>query len=196
MNTEETKKQIVDKIMNELKTVNEAVQDGVGTELEKMNKAELCSLGEIILKLVKNQMPKLEHEDENNVNDEESSSSEEETVQESRRMKPMSSKTPIYSGNPKEDLDEWIFIVNQNFRLSNIVKDDDKLRALANFVKGSPMKTLRSFLKGAKNPKVEDYFKLLQRMVPPEAKTDNLKNRLLDLRQEDDFYKFLETFQS
>ena len=36
------------------------------------------------------------------------------------KKKPLSSSTPVYSGFGNEDLEGWIFIVTQNFGLSNI----------------------------------------------------------------------------
>lgn len=41
-----------------------------------------------------------------------------------------------YSGEAWEDVDKWILIVRNNFKLARIT-DDDKVAALCNYVKGS-----------------------------------------------------------
>ena len=50
--------------------------------------------------------------------------------------------TPKFSGNHKEDVEDWLFKVNQGFRISKI-KDEDKLSAVINFVSDLPILLLR-----------------------------------------------------
>ncbi|CAF0997084.1 unnamed protein product, partial [Brachionus calyciflorus] len=50
--------------------------------------------------------------------------------------------TPKFSGNHKEDVEDWLFKVNQGFRFSKI-KDKDKLSSVINFVSDLPLLLLR-----------------------------------------------------
>jgi hypothetical protein len=99
------------------------------------------------------------------------------------------------SGEEKQDLEERIYIVGQNFQSCGIVDDCDKIAALANYVKGNALKTLRAYMMGNENPDCTEYFAQLLKLVREDAKGDNLKNKLLDLKEVDNFKEFLLKFQ-
>ena len=194
-------------------------------QLEKMNKTSLVTLGDFIIKMVNCEIgkedlysrigntltenleifkiePRINEDMFNRIENTLTESIEKlkmepkinESVEKDKK-KPLSSSTSVYSGSCNEDLEESIFIVTQNFGLSNINSDEYKLKSLANFVKGMPLKTLRSYLNENLNPKVMDYYKLLERLIPEDARLDSIKNKLLDLSQGDNFYEFLSKFQ-
>ena len=108
----------------------------------------------------------------------------------------LSASTPVYGGKANENVEEWMFIINQNLKLTNLVNEKDKLAAITNFVRGSPLKTLRNYLGSNNNPSVREFFALLLRLVPEEAKAEHIKNSLLDLRQGENFFEFLTKFQT
>jgi hypothetical protein len=79
-------------------------------------------------------------------------------------------------------LSEWIFIIEQNFKSCNITSDEVKLSTLANYVKGNALKTLKGYLTDVATrglqPNSKDFYNLLYKFMPEEAKVESLKNKL------------------
>lgn len=221
-----TKKELIGEIFGELKEINVKFLESLPSELEKINKDELFSLRDLISNLIENRIPALEDDvkreyeetnkgQEDEIDDEVFEGGEKKDDEEkeakgrniktdlnesnassNEKIKPLSSSTPVYSGSVDEDLEKWIFIINQNFFLSNIKTDLEKLRAISNFLKGTPMKSLRSYMMQTTRPKINELFQILKRMVSEEARIDSLKNRLQDLTQGENFSEFLKRFQT
>ena len=84
----------------------------------------------------------------------------------STRCRPLNAATRSYSGKATEDLGDWIFSVKENLKMTNITDDRDKIGALANFVRDSPLKTLINYLENNTVVTLEGYFTLLRNHLP------------------------------
>lgn len=95
----------------------------------------------------------------------------------------LSATTPTYSGSASEDLEGWIFAINQAFMVCRCRTNKLKFGQLSNFVKGSAHMLLRNYLQTQPNPKIDQFYDLLRKSAPAETRNENLKLKLLDLRQ-------------
>ena len=114
------------------------------------------------------------------------------------RCRPLNAATRSYSGKATEDLGDWIFSVKENLKMTNITDDRDKIGALANFVRDSPLKTLINYLENNTVVTLEGYFTLLRNHLPISVTLDPIRNKMLDLKQKDcrDFQDYLVKFQT
>ena len=103
---------------------------------------------------------------------------------------------PSYSGAKGESLEEWCFVIQQNFAQLGIINDAEKYRLIANLVKGAPLQILRSSLARQQVPRFETYLNTLREVIPDEYKLETLQNKLMDLRLGGNYQQFLESFQS
>jgi hypothetical protein len=88
------------------------------------------------------------------------------TTTTSQSKKALPTSTHCYSGKLNEDLEEWIFVISQNLKIADISRVEDKVSAIANFVKGNPTKMLRNYKQNAGVKRIDEYFAMLLKSRP------------------------------
>ena len=109
--------------------------------------------------------------------------------------KKLSSSTPVYNGKTDEDLEEWMFVIEQSLMTANITDEVEKLAAITTFVRGTPLSLLRNYIRNNRKPTLKEYFELLDNLIPQASRTQYLKNKLMDMKQGHDFEEFFNEFQ-
>ena len=142
--------------------------------------------------------PPAEEESEPESPEATSSAASTDTEEEEEAYKLLATTTPTYSGKASEDLESWIFAVNQGFYASRIRSNRLKLAQISNFVKGTPQMLLRNFVTSNAHPKIDKFYALLRQSAPIENRVQNLKLKFLDLKQNEagNFEHFKEKFLS
>jgi len=88
-----------------------------------------------------------------------------------------------------------MFVIEQSLMTANITDEVEKLAAITTFVRGTPLSLLRNYIRNNRKPTLQEYFELLESLIPQASRTQYLKNKLMDMKQGHDFEEFFNEFQ-
>ena len=89
--------------------------------------------------------------------------------------------TPKFTGNVKEDVEDWLFMVKQGF-ISSKILDEDRLNAIVNFVSDLPMLILKKHIQFTSSwyefeKELKETFKSVDKDHKIRGELSNLKHR-------------------
>ncbi|RMZ96553.1 9-cis-epoxycarotenoid dioxygenase chloroplastic-like [Brachionus plicatilis] len=97
------------------------------------------------------------------------------------KTKRLENSTPIFSGNPRDDVYDWLFMVKQGFISANI-EEKMKLNAIVNFVSDLPLLILKKHIESQSNwisfeNELKSTFRNINRDQKIRSELISLKNR-------------------
>jgi hypothetical protein len=112
------------------------------------------------------------------------------TDQSNTKKPKLDSNTPIFKGG---NVDNWLFVVNQNFALAKI-NNQDKLKVISSYLRGRPLQTLINFVR--ENPYGDwiHFSQVLKDNFSPINKEQAIRVKLGKVRHDNDFNKFVNQF--
>ena len=117
-----------------------------------------------------------------------------ETNKNSRKMFKLDPKLPCYSGKWSENLDEWVFVI-ENYRRLNKLDDVETAHIIAPLLKDNALQVYMRHMRSI-DSSWSNLIKELRRFTQPENRERKLRVELMHLKQEGDFEKFLLKFRS
>ncbi|RNA38532.1 hypothetical protein BpHYR1_016950 [Brachionus plicatilis] len=97
------------------------------------------------------------------------------------KAKRLENSTPKFSGNTRNDVDDWLFKVQQGFISANI-EEEKKLNAIVNFVSDLPLLILKKHIESQSNwisleNELKSTFRIINRDRKIRSELISLKNR-------------------
>ena len=109
------------------------------------------------------------------------------------RSKPkLDANTPTFTGKKTENLREWLFVIEQNMKLSRI-HNSDKLAVITNFVKDVPLQLLIKHINTV-DCSWHKYKKILMKHFQPLDYDRRLRQQLRELKQTDSVDNYTRRF--
>ena len=107
----------------------------------------------------------------------------------------LDSNTPSYSAAKNEKLDDWIYIIKNNFKTGIIKTNKEKLAVIANYVKGPVLTTHKRYTVDSEKPTWKGFCNLLRKLYEPKNQILRLRAQLKNLKMTESVMKYSRRFQ-